>query len=60
MLTTLDIILQSQGNQIHISSRHIIRNILYYTMYYTIITVLEIKPCGLGSRIRDMEAESYN
>jgi hypothetical protein len=21
---------------------------------------LEIKPCGLGSRIRDMEAESYN
>ena len=22
--------------------------------------ILEIKPCGLGSRIRDMEAESYN
>ena len=21
---------------------------------------LEIKPCGLGSRIRDMEPESYN
>jgi hypothetical protein len=21
---------------------------------------LEVKPCGLGSRIRDMEAESYN
>ena len=21
---------------------------------------LEIKPCGLGSRIRDMEAESHN
>ena len=23
-------------------------------------TILQIKPCGLGSRIRDMEAESYN
>ena len=25
-----------------------------------IYELLEIKPCGLGSRIRDMEAESYN
>ena len=24
------------------------------------INLLEIKPCGLGSRIRDMEAESHN
>ena len=23
------------------------------------LSVLEIKPCGLGSRIRDMEAEIY-
>ena len=23
-------------------------------------SILEIKPCGLGSRIRDMEAETYN
>ena len=23
-------------------------------------SILENKPCGLGSRIRDMEAESYN
>ena len=22
--------------------------------------ILEIKPCGLGSRIQDMDAESYN
>ena len=27
---------------------------------YFIYEVLEIKPCGLGSRIRDMEAESHN
>ena len=25
-----------------------------------ILYTIEIKPCGLGSRIRDMEAESYN
>ena len=24
------------------------------------ISTLEIKPCGLGSRIRDTETESYN
>ena len=27
---------------------------------YQMYTTLEIKPCRLGSRIRDMEAESYN
>ena len=25
-----------------------------------IITLLEIKPCGLGSRIQDMEADMVN
>ena len=24
------------------------------------IFLLKIEPCGLGSRVRDMEAESYN
>ena len=31
-----------------------IRTVLYLYL------LLEIKPCGLGSRIQDMEAESYN
>ena len=31
-----------------------LRNILCFYI------LLEIKPCGLGSRIRDMEAESHN
>ena len=29
------------------------------SIMYRIIIMLEIKPCWLGSRIRDMEAESY-
>ena len=39
-----------------VSSNNIILD-LHYLFHYSI---LEIKPCGLGSSIRDMEAESYN
>ena len=35
-------------------------HILYLIFMYLHICELEIKPCGRGSRIRDMETESHN
>ena len=33
---------------------------MWLKTFWNLIYTLEIKPCGLGSRIWDMEAESYN
>ena len=35
-------------------------SLLIAEIFLTIFYTLEIKPCRLGSRIRDMEAESHN
>ena len=41
-----------------LSSNDMIKTTKAWTAY--IYLLLEIKPCGLGSRIRDMEGERHN